>query len=569
MTMLDEWRHRAVAAGPRTREAVARRLLRLDLGLLPAVPRVLVVCCWAMTVVVAWLLMLPGVVDTIALAAPGLHHELSFIEPPWYRAVFFVAAATVATSFAAVVTLHLASPARRQRRLVTAVGVMALAALAGYPALLLAADWSRLGTFVALAATIAVVVASLLPSAQQYPALRVAGVTVFTAIAWLAMIGAQQSPSGGYDWAWNGVTSAGVVVAIFGGVFAIARAARSRSLTTNPFARREVDLRAAAIAVSAAVIVVVLRMTVARDWFGSREAEAWTMLGAQAWPHAVLVGLVIVYLAVRSNYLPRTPRAQGLVLTLLVLAATAPFVQWVFIFLTAAASAAFGGPVNLQLVVTSKLTLLAVALLPLLVVCLLPWSRGSIGRTAALVALAFYGPVLVGRLAQEVGGLTVPQYFASPAMVVVVIIGCSILLLAAMTITRRPLVPARVIALLAVVPLLTETAGLLLPDALSSVIGRLVLVAGSLAALLLSMPRVAADPLRRSQRAIRFVAFNLLVVASFALAIGQFAPYGDPVQNFAADWIAVPLGAALCCRIHGRLERNRVVSRADERVEQL
>jgi hypothetical protein len=204
-----------------------------------------------------------------------------------------------------------------------------------------------------------------------------------------------------------------------------------------------------------------------------------------------------------------------------------------------------------------------VSLIPLVVLAVVPWSRRSVGRTAAVVAIALFLPALPGYLAGEALGMAVPPYLATPAQVVAVIVAACVAVMVASAITRRAVVAYHLVVLLAIVPLIAVTGGLLLPAAVSGVVGHALVVAGSLAAVLFGMPRVAADPLRRSRDAVRFTGFTLLVLASYVTSIGQFARYDEPLQGFAVDWLALPLATVLCCRTLPRTsERASVDSHA-------
>jgi hypothetical protein len=343
-----------------------------------------------------------------------------------------------------------------------------------------------------------------------------------------------------------------LLFAVFGGVYAIAKTVQSRTEVVRPLARRRTSSNVLAAALVLAAAVIALRFTVTRDWFGAEARELWEIPGPATWLHATVVAALIIWLVLRSQSTPRTRGGWGVVTALLVTGAMSPFLQWTVIFFRALVGASLGQEVSLGIVIREKGPLELIPLVGILIVALVQFRRRSVGAAMAYVALAFLGVHLADRWVQS--SIEHPRLWAEATQVVVVIVGACVVLFAIDLVSRRELIPRSAILLLAVVPLIAVHGSLLLPIALSSVVGRARVVVGILGAALLAAPRIAADPLRRSWQSVRFTAFNLLLIASYTLAIGIFAPYEDPFQGQAVTWLALPIATALCVRVADRSE---------------
>jgi hypothetical protein len=101
---------------------------------------------------------------------------------------------------------------------------------------------------------------------------------------------------------------------------------------------------------------------------------------------------------------------------------------------------------------------------------------------------------------------------------------------------------------LALYPLVAVHAAVLLPAIWMNALARALLVAGILAAFLLMLPKVAADPVRHARTLLLASAAQLLTVVATAATL-QTLFESNTVALLGTLWLAIPVAAALCLTV--------------------
>jgi hypothetical protein len=351
--------------------------------------------------------------------------------------------------------------------------------------------------------------------------------------------------------------------AAFGSYYGVARAAESRSQVLRPLFRDDLPVIAVFGLVLLAVVVVALRLTVARELFPEPDPALWSPFAEApvSWVHAVVVAGLVVIVAARSVGRPlRRSRVRGVTAALAV-AGNASLVLALVVILVGMLGAIVTGGVLLPdpgPVVAAVLKFAGVA--AIIVVVLLPRFRGTAARALGLVTGVYLLPLTFAGLLTALG-VQLPAgldgFAASPVQVAVLLVVVAVV--GAVAAFAGPAgqpfgrsLPVR----LALVPLVAVHAGWLLPAAWSE-FGRIVLVAGVLLALLFFMPKVATDPARHTLDVLTASGAQLLALVVFALAIPSFVDDGSTVV-LGLFWLSVAVIAALTIRttsVATRLDR--------------
>ena len=528
----------------RVGRALAARVgrVRLDLVPPPYLPWILV--CWLLTLGVATLILIPGATDDVTASRAGSSGLTGVFAAPLGIRVLLVAAGGV---LAGVLVLVLR---RRDGRPVARESGLAVAA--GFPVLALAAD--RQWGF-ALAALALLVVAEI---AAHRRALASRGgataVAVLVAAVWAVLLVAQVVvPEAGARWTWIALFGFAAAFAAFGSYYGVARAAESRSRLLRPLFRDTLPALAVGGLVLAAVVVTGLRLTVARDLFPDPDPRLWTPFGTSpsSWLHAVLVAVLVVVLAARSVRRPRRRSRERGVTAALAVVGNADLAGGVLVIVAGLVVAAATGEVfapGIPSVVIAALKFAGVVAIT--VVALLPTFRGTAARALALITGAYLVPLTLHGLLDRAGVALPPGIAGFPATPVQV----ALLLLAVAVVgvivpAARRMLGASLVVRLAVVPLVAVHAGWLLPAAWSG-FGRVVLVVGVVLALLFLLPKPAADRDRHGLDLLSASAGQLLALAVFVLALPSFLD--DPqLVVLGLFWLSVAVIAALTVRTTG------------------
>ncbi len=541
---------RSVVRGARSN--IGARVARLRPGRLPLPILLLVLACWAATVVIAVILLIPNALTSDAQPGGGL------VAAPWFQVVALVACAILASGFVLVLLLG-ARP-----RIPPAAAVVATAA---YPFIaLLAGGYYGQSTLVLTAALVALVL--LLVRQHQKAGSRALDtpVAALAAVPWLVAAVVQGAASDGdSQWVALGLFAVSASVASFLAFYGVARAAEKRNARARPLLRRPMSHRTAALILAAIVAVVILRLTVARGLFGDLDHDLWSLRGVASWPHAVIVAAVMVGAVLRSEQHPLVDRGQKPVTALLVVAGTLDFILFALVALAAMAAAIFRVALPDAVFGFEAITpYLAIALVVgLTVFLIMPSFRGTVGRVMALVSLLYLLPPLSAVAAGEAWD-ELPAFWSSPVQVVVVLTGAALGVLAWSTRNTSAIRPG-LAAKLATVPLIAVHAAVLLPAAWSEALGRQLLVLGVIAGLLLFMPKVAADPVRHARTVVGASIAGLFALTVFALSIPSLFE-SDTVSTLGVLWLAVPVGAALCLRVSPK-ERSRIGLQGEKPVQ--
>lgn len=520
--------------------AFGERLRRADLRAVPVPHAVWIVACWLLVLLVAVVVLVPGLTDGILTAALGV------------RVLLVAAIAVLAGTFALTLRRDDGSPVRRE---------LTLAALAGSPALLLAAD--RLVPF-AIAAAVLFVAAELV---ARLPRLRTrAGdlvVALLVVAAWTVLLAAQFAPGSTRGWTWIALFGLAAAFAAFGSYYAVARAAESRVGWMRPVLRDDLPMAAVAGLVGAAAVVAALRLTVARDLFPDPDPRLWSPLTSAptSWLHAAAVAALVVGFAARSVRDPLRRSGERGMTAALAIAGNAQLGLGALLLLAGVVVAAATGAV-----VTPGIPPLLVAALKFAGVvaitgaALLPAFRGTAARALAVVTGAYLLPLTLLAVLGQAGVVLPPVLAGLPATPVQVALLLLVVAVAGAAVpTLRRMLGPGLVARLAVVPLVAVHAGWLLPAAWSD-LGRVVLVVGVAVALVLLLPPPSADRERHGLELLAASGAQLLALVVFVLALPSLID--DPqLVVLGVFWLSVPVMTALTVRI--REDGSRLAETAD------
>jgi hypothetical protein len=507
-----------------------------------------VIACWLVTVLLAAVILFPGATDGIVAQQTGSSGLVGLFAAPLGIRVLVVAAAGILAGTLLVALLVRErldpAPARRVAREV------ALAVAGGFPVLALAADreWVFAGA--------ALVVLGLAELAAHRPSVGSPGGTVLvglltTAIWGVLLVAQLTAPSAAGSWAWIALFGFAAAFAAFGSYYGVARAAESRVGWLRPLFRDDLPVLAVVGIVAAVVLLVALRLTVARDLFPPPDPELWSPLAKApiSWLHAAAVAALLVVVAARSVRTPLRRAGERRVTAALAVAGNAHLAAGVVVILAGMVLAALIGGFfspDVPPVVVAALKVLGVVAVT--VVALLPPFRGTAARALAIVSGAYLIPLTLNGLLAA-AGVTLPPglagYPASPVQVMLALVAVAVV--AAVVPALRGALGTGLVVRLALVPLVAVHAGWLLPAAWTEQ-GRVVFVIGVLLAVLFFLPRLAEDRDRHALDVLVASGGQVLALVVFALAIPSF--FDDPqVVVLGLFWLSVAVIAALTVRV--------------------
>lgn len=504
--------------------ALGERVGRADPRTLPTPYLVGVVACWLLTLLVAVVVLVPGLSDGIEGAVLGLR-------------VLVVAALAALAGTAALLL--------RRDDVPRALREVAHAGVAGAPLLLLlAAD--RLAVFAVIAGVL-FVLAEVAAHRRRTPPLLLA---LLVASGWLVLLAAQFTPGAARGATWIALFGVAAAFAAFGSYYAVARAAESRVGWMRPVFRDDLPLLLVAAVVVAAVALVGLRLTVARELFPDPDPRLWSPLDTAptSWLHAVGVAALVVGFAARSVRRPLRRSGERGITAALAIAGNAHLALAVLVLVAGlVVAAATGRFAEFGIPPLLVAALKFAGVVAITVVALLPPFQGSTARAIAVVTGGYLLPLtLVALLGQA--GVALPGMLAGlPATPVQVALPLLLVAVAGAALPPlRRMLGTGLVVRLAVVPLVAVHAGWLLPAAWSE-LGRLVLVVGVVVGLLFLLPRAAADPDRRGRDVLAASAGQLLALVVFVLALPSLLD--DPqLVVLGLFWLSVAVIAALTVR---------------------
>jgi hypothetical protein len=534
---------------------IGERVGRLRLRSIPAPYLAWVLACWVVALLLAAAILLPGGTDGIVAQQAGSSGLVGIFTAPLGIRLLVVAAGGILTGTLLVALLIRErldfAPARRVAR------ELALGAAGGFPVLALAADRQWVFAGAALVVLGLAEVAAHRPSAATRAGTTLVG--LLAAATWGVLFVAQlTTPTAARGWAWIALFGFAAAFAAFGSYYGVARAAESRVAWLRPLFRD--DLRPVVVAgiVAAVVVLVVLRLTVARDLFPSPDPELWSPFAKApiSWAHAVAVGALVVAVAARSVRRPLRRTRERRVTAALAVAGNVDLALGIAVILVAMAVAAVTGGFlipDVPPIVVAVLKFAGVAAIT--VVALLPSFRGTAARALAIVSGAYLVPLTLNGLLGA-AGVTLPPglagYPASPVQVMLVLLVVAVVGVAVPAVRRE--FGGGLVARFAVVPIVAVHAGWLLPAVWSDA-GRIILVVGVLAAVLLLLPRRAED---RDQHALDVLGASggqVLALGVFALALPSFLNDSQLVV-LGLFWLSVAVIAALTVRVADDPDRD-------------
>jgi hypothetical protein len=543
---------------------VGERVGRVRPDRIPAPYLVWVLACWVLAVVLAAAILVPGGTDGIVALQAGSTGLVGIFSAPLGIRVLVVAACAVlaGTLLVALLVRERLEPAPG-----TVAREVALALAGGFPVLALAADreWVFAGA--------ALVVFGLAELAAHRPSVAMAGGTVLvgllTAATWGVLLVAQlttTTAAGG--WAWIALFGFAAAFAAFGSYYGVARAAESRAGWLRPLFRD--DLRPILVAgvVAVVVVIVALRLTVARELFPAPDPELWSPLAKApiSWLHAAAVAALLVAVAAASVHRPLRRSRERRITAALAVAGNANLAVAVGIIVVGMLIAAVTGEFLIPEVPPVVVAALKFAgVVAITVVVLLPAFRGTAARALALVSGAYLVPLTLNGLLAALG-VALPAglagYPASPVQVMLLLLVAAIV--GAVVPAVRRAFGTGLVVRLAVVPLIAVHAGWLLPAAWSEA-GRVVFVLGVLLAVLLFLPRLAEHPERHALDVLGASAAQVLALVVFALALPSFLD--DPqIVVLGLFWLAVAVIAALTVRVADEPAEEPVAEAAEASV---
>lgn len=305
------------------------------------------------------------------------------------------------------------------------------------------------------------------------------------------------------------------------------------------------------VAAAIALVVVVLRMGPLARLFGDLDANLWGFATWTSWAHAVVVGVVVVWLVARSGTRPLQPRGHMLVIGVVATVAGMAFVSFVvaYVLLTFVTDdAAVVDAVQTTILPTGNLTGLVLLLL-LLVPIVVPRYRRSTGRVGAVVALLVAVPLQAWFIWSIDLGLPGARFAASPPQIVAVILVLVLALATWGAVRRRDVVDRHLLLRLALIPVLTLHAGQLLPGVWKDGLEQPLVVVLSLAALLLlGAPRTGTKE-GDARALVAPFAVQVAVLGSVIVSRTMGELLDDEPTTLSVLFLTIPLAAMLSSRL--------------------
>jgi hypothetical protein len=524
------------------------RLGRLRLGHIPAAYLGWVIACWAIALLLSAAILLPGGTDGIVAQQVGTSGIVGTFTAPLGIRLLVVAACGILTG-ALLVALLLReqlepSGARRVAREV------ALVAAGGFPVLALAADREWVFAGAALVVLGLAEVAVRRPGSAGRAAIVLVG--LLAAATWGVLFIAQlttATAAGG--WAWIGLFGLAAAFAAFGSYYGVARTAESRARWFRPLFRDDLRPLLVAAIVVAVVVLVALRLTVARELFPAPDGELWSPFTRApiSWLHAVAVAGVVVVVAARSVRHPLHRSRERRVTAALAVAGNAELAVGLTVILVAMVIAAvLGGLVVPDVPAVAVAAVKFIGVVAITVVALLPPFRGTAARALAIVSGAYLVPLTLGGVLGATGVALPPSlagFPASPVQVLLALLGVAVI--GAIVPAVRARFGSGLVVRFAIVPVVAVHAGWLLPAAWSQT-GRIVLIVGVLLAVLFFLPPLAENRDRHALDVLTASAGQALALVVFALALPSFLDDSGLVV-LGLFWLSVAVIAALTVRV--------------------
>ena len=526
---------------------VRRRLGRLRPQHVPSPVRAWVVACWAMSIGLVAVLLIPGITDAVSVQGAGV--IATFTASLKFRFAILIAASALVG--ASVVWVLLRDRVPHEGRVAdrwVREGVLITVAL--LPVLTLMADAAWIRAAVAAVPALVFLVLAHLPLARGGLG-AISALGLLAAVPWLSLAAHQSTPAGSSpsSWLWITLFGAAAAFAAFGSYYGVARAAESRSARLTFLYRADLHPAVVLGIVLACVVVVALRLTVARELFPSPDPELWAPFDRSllSWTIALLVATLIVAIAVPAAANPLTRFGERRVVAILAALGNLELIGSMLVIALGIVVAILTATVFLP---TDWLALVPLAkfagVVILLIVVLLPPFRGTAARwigitTGIFLAATTLSTVLV--TAQVPLPPVVQGFPATPVQVLLLMLAAALVLGVWNLVRPQRRVNPGLVARLAVVPLIAVHAGWLLPAAWSE-LGRVVLVAGVLLALFWLMPPVAADRTRHGLNVLGASLAQLVALLVFVLAIPSLFADGA-LTVLGLLWLSVPVIAAL------------------------
>ncbi len=534
----------------------SKRVRRLQLKRVHPPVLAWIIVCWVLTAAALVVLFWPGALGQV-VSEPTLDGLVGFTAPLWYRLLVTIAGAVIA---GAVIVVHVTprlNGAYPTLRSVIEEGMIAIGLLV--PVLVLIAD--RAWTLAIVAMAFAVGGRDRDP---PHPAAHRPGP---------AHRRSSGSPSrhtrsrlrvrDAASWTWIVLPGLAAAVAAFGAYYGVARAAESRSRSIRILFRERWNPIGVLIAVLVAVVVVVLRLTVARELFPMPDPALWFPWSRHwsSWLLAALVVGVLVVVSIRSTRHPLRRVGQRRVTLVFALLGNLHLFAGglvIVIGLVLAVVGLGGGPQSFAAVVP-WLKVAGVTLLGLIM--LLPSLAGTAARWLGIIAGLFLIPnTLAGALTSVLGEGVVPPFAPSPVQVLLLLVAVAVVL--AVVNLVRPTVRGSLVVRFAVVPIIAVHAGWLLPAVWSQfglALGAILLVLG---VLLLQRPP-ARDNATHSARSLGNATTQLFGFGIALLAAPSLLD--DPsIIVLGLIWLSVVVIAALCIETVAREPEGESAATAKE-----
>jgi hypothetical protein len=521
--------------------SLRERVRRVGLRGVPRPLAAVIVALWAAWAAIAVALLVPGAIGRFSSDVPTR-------DGP-FLVVWCVLLGTTALVGAAGVVLVLLRAGRGGG--LAAAALAFVVAIVPVPLLLnaMAFQPALLSLLAAVAsAVLALVAGARFPSPGR--SALIAATALVTALAWVPLLTdgiASEVPLSLLS-TYSILGTSAVAVTGFVTIGGVASAAETANTTAGSLAHRTLTPLATGLVLAAVVAVLVLRFTVLRDVFGELESGLWSLRTVSSWPHAVLLGLLITFLAARSVASPFRSRGQKPVIAVVSLAAGLSNLVLVAAAIMLFVVLAFTGSIIDPTPYLGYINAAGLAVvLTLLLFALHPRYAHSTGRVGAIVALAYLVPMLSG-LVFQLRDSALPVFWASPTQVVVVVVALACGLFVAGLLRRRPVVETAMLLRLAVIPVVAIHAGEILPAVWADALSRPFVIALSLGAFLFLSPQRTADARRSTRSLVAASALQLAILGTFATSI--VVDYNAEVFTVVAViWLAIPVSAVLCCRV--------------------
>jgi len=527
--------------GERRAAGMSARLDRVRLDKVPAATRPWIVACWALTLAIAVVLLVPGLTDEVAVDPVGAAHILDrFLAPVWLRMLLVAASGGVAAVAVVLALLRRAADAGGSSR----VRREAAIALAAFPALASTADRHLVPAVVAGVLFVATEVLAHTGRPTRFRA-AVTGVVAF--LPW-AVLAAAQAFVEADGWTWAVLFGLAAGFAAFGSYYGVQRAAESRTAAVTFLFRTRMPPLAVFGVVAAVAVLVVLRLTVLREVFPEPDPTLWSPFAKESplsWVHAALVAALIVVVGWRSTRRPLRRFGERRIAAALAAVGNVELVLGSLVIVGALLVAVVLGVASFPDAWLAWVPAIKVAGVVVIgLSALLPWMRGTAARVLAGISAVYLLPATTqGALVAE--GVELPPgiagFAATPVQIMLVLLVASVVL-AVVGISRAG-VPRPLVLRLAIVPFIAVHAGWLLPVAWSG-LGRWLLVLGIVASLVLFLPAPDADPAKRGIGLLAASGAQLLAITVAALAIPSLYEDGTLVV-LGLLWLAVTVVVSL------------------------